>query len=328
MKWELFYVSNRSWLDPIEWCPVYLATDALTSTAIIFFIITLNLHTVSTYNLAWKTIAKNRARSQQQKCFEVQQTVDIDSEFDDDDDDDEFDEEDSICDKVVTTTDKPPEVIKTDYKISRQRSIVIDYSKSKSQISVLWPIIFVWLLAISISVPLYFYGRIIPSNSRNSNERMCGLVQIDRGNNYLLQILLIKIRIVVPTLCLVLSTIYVIYKLVTAKRKVFESMTIEWLTVIDEDAMEILKLALMLALTFICCSMQRIFGSLWFELISRPMMEYKYPQFHRWFGIAGCMLHYSAICVRPFIYWRFETKLRKDLEKICCCIGNRSRRKM
>lgn len=326
MKWDIFYVNNRSWLESIEWCPVYLATDALTCTAIIFFITTLNLHTVSTYNLACKTIAKNRSRSLAQQKLNDAMYNDGDSEFDDGDsefdDIDDDEDDDHICNKVVVTSNtKLPEVtIKPDYTLSRQRSIVIDYSKSKSHISVLWPIVFVWLLAISISIPLYFYGRIIPSQSRDSNDRMCGLVQIDRSNNYLLQILLIKIRIVVPTLCLALSTIYVFYKLAMAKRETLESFTIEIMTCIDEDAIQILKLALALALTFIVCSLQRIYGSLWFELISRPMMEYKYSQWHKWFGVAGCLLHYIAIIVRPFIYWRYELKLRRDLKTICCCI--------
>lgn len=329
MKWEIFYVSNHSWLDPIEWCPVYLALDSLTSSAQIFFIIALNFHTISTYNLACKTIAKNRVRSLQQKPIDhttVPELLENDSEFDDDDDDEFDDEEDSICDKVVTI-ETMPEAKNPDYQIARQRSIVIDYSKSKSQISVLWPIVFVWLLAISISIPLYFYGRIIPTSNRNSNERMCGLVQIDRTSNFLLQILLIKMRIVVPTLCLVLSTIYVIYKLTVAKRRTFDAMAMEMMTIIDENAIQILTLAFMIALTFIICSLQRIFGSLLFELISRPMMEYKYPHVHKWFGVAGCLVHYSAIIVRPFVYWRYENKLRRDLKTICCCISDRIRRR-
>lgn len=332
MKWELFYVSNHSWLDPIEYCPVYLALDSITSSAQIFFIIALNFHTISTYNLAYKTIAKNRIRSSiQQKPIDqitLPEVLESDSEFDDDDDDEFDDEADNICDKVITI-ETVPVAKNPDYQIARQRSIVIDYSntKTKSQISVLWPIVFVWLLAISISIPLYFYGRIVPTISRNSNERMCGLIQIDRTSNILLQILLIKIRIVMPTLCLVLSTIYVIHKLTLVKRRTFDSMAMEMSTIIDENAIQILTLAFMIALTFIICSLQRMFGSLLFELISRPMMEYKYPHVHKWLGVAGCLLHYSAIIVRPFVYWRYENKLRRDLKTICCCISDRIQRR-
>lgn len=243
----------------------------------------------------------------------------------DDASDDEFDEDDSNCDSVITFNEKRQHdtniSIKPETAICR-RSIVIDYSKPKSQIYVLWPIVIVWLLAISISIPLFLFGRIIPSISRNSNERMCGIVQIDRSNSILLQFLLIKIRIIIPTFCLALSTIYVIYKLVMYKHRIVKLSTIN--NLIDEDAEQILKLALSLALTFIVCSMQRIFGSLWFELITRPMMEYKYAQFHRWLGVAGCMLHYIAVILRPMLYWRFEKILWIDLKRgwWCCCCNN------
>lgn len=331
MKVEIFYTANRSWLDPIEWCSIYLGIDAFTSTAIVFFIITLNFHTISTYNLACRTMAKNRAKLLQKAYFDEQAIPDADEN---DEEDDEFDDDDeSNCDDSVVTpsSEKIHDIGSTKqpyehYGVNEQRSIVIDYSKPKSRISVMLPVIVVWLLAASMSVPLFLYGRIIPSSSRDSNQRMCGLVQYEPNNSFLLQILLIKMRIVVPTLCLVLSTIYVIIKLAMAKRKMLKpSQMVTFAVVIDEDAVQILKLALSLALTFMLFSMQRIYGSLWFELISRPMMEYKYAQFDKWLGITGCVLHYAAIIVRPIIYWRFERTLWRDLKLGCCTISRRRR---
>lgn len=317
VKWELFYVSHRSWLDSIEWCPIYLGMDAITSTAQIFFIIALNFHTISTYNLACKTIERNRA-----KLLHCETAQELDSDYTEDD---EFDESDSNCDSIQTTVAETKRSITSEFHANKQqRSIVIDYSsKPKKYISVVLPIILIWLLAISISIPLFFFGRIIPTLNRNSNERMCGLVVMDHNSNFLLQVLLIKMRIIVPTLCLVLSTAYVILKLWTAKRQIIEHFC-------EEEPSEIiasLKLALSLAITYMLCSIQRMYGSLLFELISRPMMEYKYVKFNRFIGTIGCIIHYSLIVFRPFLYWHFQTKSR-HLQRRCCCIFSRRRWKL
>lgn len=330
IKWELFYVNNRSWLEAIQLCKVYLGVDAFTSTAVMFFIIALNLHTISTYNLACRTIAKNNAKLLQRNSVPNNESPistncddsETDDTFDDEDDHDaDYDDDvDSDCDSVKPANGKSIVVsierVHIEHESVCQRAIVIDYSKPKSQIYVLWPIIFIWLLAASTSIPMFLYGRIIPNLSRNSSERMCGILQTDPDNTILIQVLLIKVRIIVPIVCLVLSTIYVIHKLRLAKKRLAKPLIIN--AIIDEDAVQILKLAAALTLLFLVCSMQRIVGSLWFELISRPMMEYKYAAVHRWLGVAGCMLHYAAIFVRPMVYWYFERILWIDLKRGWC----------
>lgn len=295
IKYELFYVSNRSWLDPPEMCGVYLGLDTFTNTAIVFFIVALNFHTISTYNLAQKTIARNAVKLMAE---------DVDCEIsgaavnDENDDDDDADDEDESNEKMVTRNQH------------HQRSIVIDYSKPKSYVSVQMPVIFIWLLAASMSVPLFWYGDILPSGCNGA--KICGVIQYTRSNTVLLQFLLIKMRIVVPSACLAFSTIYVMATLLKGKRILSRPCGL------DEDVRQILKLAAALSLTFILCSMQRLYGSLWFELISRPMMERKYAAFDKWIGIGGCMLHYAAPIVRPVIYCLFAPNVSMKCTVFCC----------
>lgn len=90
-----------------------------------------------------------------------------------------------------------------------------------------------------------------------------------------------------------------------------------------EEIIALLELALSLAMTYMLCSVQRIYGSLLFELISRPMMEYKYAKFNKFIDVIGCIVHYSLVIFRPFFYWHFETKLRRDLRERCCFTYNR-----
>lgn len=297
IKYELFYVSNRSWLDPPEMCGVYLGLDAFTNTAIVFFIVALNFHTISTYNLAQKTIARNAA-----KLLIENVDCEISTAANDEHSDDDGDDADDGNEAMITQNGH------------QQRSIVIDYSKPKSYVSVQMPVIFIWLLAASMAVPLFWYGNILPNAC--SDTKICGVIQYTRSNTILLQILLIKMRIVVPSVFLAFSTIYVMVKLLKVKRTLTQPCGL------DEDVRQILKLAIALSLTFILCSMQRLYGSLWFELIARPMMERKYVAFDKWIGIGGCMLHYAAPIIRPIIYCYFEPSVSM---KCCSCCRSRRR---
>lgn len=291
LKWEVFYVRHRSWLDPIGLCPIYLGIDVLTDIALVFFIVAFNFHSICTYN--------------QYIANDMQQI--LEENIEDDFQDDEFDDFDTSCDSFVEHNQSTsPELH------NYSRSIVIDYGKKKSEISVFQPIIFIWLVAISMCIPFFCFGRIIPSVVRDSNERMCGLIVMDQSNSFILQILLLKMRIIVPSICLILSTLYVIKVLLDSNNVL--------LVETDEDLKQILKLALSLSLTYMLFTMQRLYGSIWFELVSRPMMEYKYARIRKWFGVAGCLIHYWSIIIRPILYVRYNHELRKDLKKRFCCI--------
>lgn len=276
-------MAHRTWSDAPEFCSIYLGVDTFTNTSIVFFIVAINLHAVSTFNLAEKTIARNAARSlivSSDDCEGV------------DSDEGEFQSQ------------------------QNQRSIVIDYSKPKHRISVILPIVFIWLLSASMSVPLFWQGTVLPTRD---NPKFCGVIQSDRSNNLLLQILLIKMRIIVPSLCLLFSTVFVIIKLCTVKRTIRPCG-------LDEDVRQLLILALSLSITFMLLSLQRIFGSLWFELIARPMMEHKYAAFDPWIGIIGTMLHYLAPTIRPIIYRCLDRNLTNDNLFGCdCCCGRRKK---
>lgn len=207
--------------------------------------------------------------------------------------------------------------ISTEFQRNAHRSITIDYSKPKTKVPVLQPIVFIWLLAVSISVPLFLFGRIVPNLNRSSNERMCGLVVSDQKNSVILQILLINMRIIIPMVCLVLTTVWVIFKLWQCKQIKYPN----WLSAEDfsrDELKQTLKLALSLSITYIICSLQRTYGSVWFELLSRPMMEFKYIRVHTWCGAVGCILHYMSILLRPLLYISFQQKIRIALKRLCC----------
>lgn len=285
VKFELFYMAYRLWRDQPELCPLYLGIESFTNTAIVFFIVALNLHTVSTYNLARKTIEKYSTPNGT-KLIGDDNHVPADVYVENGND--------SSYEAIIPS-----------------RSITIDYSKPKNRVSVTLPVLFTWFVAISMSIPLFIYGNVLPSPE---NPKICGLVQFNRSNSLILQILLMKMRIILPTLFLLFSTIYVMCKFFAARQKIRPCG-------LEEDVIVILKLALSLSLTYILFSMQRIFGSLLFELISRPLMEYKYPKFGETTGMIFCMIHHSMPAIRPIIYCCFEQNLWNDMKRCCCCFG-------
>lgn len=280
----------RQWRDQPELCPLYLGIESFTNTAIVFFIVALNLHTVSTYNLARKTIEKRTTNGNKLLGDDAHNTR-SDAYV-----------ETGVSGSGVDTAYEP---------IIPSRSLTIDYNKPKNRISVTLPVLITWLMAISLAVPLFFYGNVLPSTD---NPKMCGVVQFNRSNSLILQILLMKMRIIVPTIFLLFSTVYVMCKYLTARQKIRPCG-------LEEDVLVILKLALSLSLTYIVFSMHRIYGSLLFELISRPLMEYKYPRFGETTGMIFCMIHHLMPAIRPIIYCCFERNLWNDLKRNCCCLG-------
>lgn len=314
----------RMWRDYPELCPLYLGIESFTNTAIIFFIVALNLHAVSTYNLACKTIDKRTAKSVAAATTTASMATatekllghrsdNLDAYIENGDGDDSGGSSSSTSssssggggghDSVANDSSYEP--------IIPSRSLTIDYSKPKNRISVTLPVLFIWFLAISMAIPLFVYGNVLPSPE---NPKVCGLVQLNRSNSLILQVLLMKMRIVVPTVFMLATTIYVAYKLVGARKRIRPCG-------LEEDVLVIMKLALALSIAYILFSMHRIFGSMLFELISRPLMEYKYPRFGETTGMVFCMVHHLMPAIRPILYCCFEPNLWRDMKRNwCCCL--------
>ncbi len=278
---ELLYMNNRKWIFEPALCPIYLGLDSITTTASIYFIIAINLHAISTYNLAMKTTIDKRKSLTYRRSSDFQRL------------------NNENCESAVC--------------IPQQRSLTIDYSKPKDErISVLCPILFIWVLAVSVSVPLFTFGTLLPNRK---SAMICGMENFNRGSNIVLQLLVLFIRIIIPSLCLITSFVCVIskYFFSNESHRPSSSRTKR----LKRDVYVALKLGFILSTVYILFCTQRVYGSLMFEIMTKPFMQYKYPDVDKFVAILLCMVNYTIPAVRPFIYFYVDKKLRTTFSQCC-----------
>lgn len=263
-------MNNRKWIFHTALCPVYLGLESTTSTASVYFIIAVNLHAISTYNLAIKSENRKPKLQSYRRSSDANQFESDSYEL-------------NLC--------------------TQQRSLTIDYSKKKDRISVMCPILFIWFLSMSVSIPLLTFGVLLPNTK---SAFICGMGNFNTGTNLLLQFLVLFIRIIIPSLCLLLTFFYVSYKfLFTKSYRICKS---------NKDVFVALKLGFVLSITYILFCTQRVYGSLMFEIMTKPFMQYKYPVFDKFFGVVFCMINYTIPALRPFIYLYVDNNLRGNMK--------------
>lgn len=269
-------MTNRLWTVSPELCPVYMGIDSFTSTAVIYFIIAINLHSISTYNLAIKTL---------QRLDEIENQSISESQ----------DEEDDNYEVAINM---------------HKRSLTIDYSKKKNSVSVIIPTLFIWFLAASISFPFFIFSSIIPSD-KLPKSKICGIVNINTENNFLMQSLVLIIKIIIPTTCLYISSVYVIFKLYFSRSKIRPCG-------LEENVSQILKLSLIISIFYILFSGHKIYSSYLFEILSKPFANFSFSNIaiHKNYSIYFSMVYYALPCLRPLIYFFTDENLRKDVKSL------------
>lgn len=173
--------------------------------------------------------------------------------------------------------------------------IVINFSSATGSYkkSLKMPLLTVWLLAVSLSVPDFVFAEVI---SPRPNYDICCL---PRRAAFLIG----AFRLALPVFLLLLGTIIVIFVLFKTD---------------NDDA---LRLALLLSLTYIAVSVQRsVFGVLYGILfpLSGPDAFRTPPIADVTQNAVGtlslAMIHYTLSAVRPLIIWSATPEIRLDAE--------------
>lgn len=301
-----------------------MGIESFTTTGVFYFIIAANFHSISTFNLAVKelTLTKETEKKTAATATTIKRrpatTATITRPTTDEDDYELAinDYEDEVEDDYDDGGDESCNENNDERREMRKRYLTIDYRKRKYIVSVLFPVFFIWFLAGSVSLPVFIFSNVIPNEN---NPRICGIINFNENNNLLMQFLVILIRILVPTICLFLTTINVISKIyqLSVKKYIFE---------LEENVGMILKLSLTLSITFAIFSLQKIYGSLLFEILAEPYTNYKYPELNEVYSIGFCMIFYSICLTRPIIYVKMQKKLREKIRKMCCCCSSKRKK--
>ncbi|XP_053665914.1 uncharacterized protein LOC128715057 [Anopheles marshallii] len=264
-NWEMYYTLRQTWIFTSEHCTLYSGLESFTSIAIVYFIVGLNFHSISSYNLA-VNVAKNALT-----------TPDAESATE------SLTEENSY--EVATDT------------ISQKRSLTIDYRYKKRRICVRFPILLVWFIAASESLPLFLFADILaitPMSAGQQPKQYCTELTNGMVNHHIVSFLVIVIRIILPTVALVITLIQAVVKFYRGKHFTQPDE-------IEENVAFALKVSIFLSLSYIIFSLQRLFGSVLQEILLQPGVVPKYPGFGPSLSLALIVLHYSASFIRPLV---------------------------
>jgi hypothetical protein len=286
---ELSYIYQSKWLFSPDLCAIYLGVDSFTSTSTIYFIVMINLHSISTFNLARKTSIENQSCRQKAADEDLYEESSCTKSF--------IDEPEQGDGNYEVA--RPERVIKSRYK----RSITIDYRPRKTKISVILPTIYIWVMSASVALPFFILSDVIPSVA---DPQVCGIRNFDGHNVLLLQVFAMAIRVVVPCVCLLLAMVWTVQKLCSTSE-----LTLTELGEVDERVDGNLKISLVFSVIFVVCSLQKLIISLVFEILTRPFMMPKYPNVNsKLVPVALALLNSTASVVRPIVYLTMENSIR------------------
>ncbi|XP_050077904.1 uncharacterized protein LOC126564830 [Anopheles maculipalpis] len=265
-NWEMFYILRQTWIFPSTHCTLYSGLETFTSVAIVYFIVGLNFHSISSYNLA-VDLAKNAII-----------TPDAESGTE------SLTEENSY--EVATDT------------ISQKRSLTIDYRYNKRRISVRLPILLVWFTAASESLPLFLFADVTTiapmTSAEHQPKQYCTELTHSMVNHNIVRFMVIVIRIILPTVALVITLTQAVVKFYRGKHFTQPDE-------IEENVAFSLKVSMFLSLSYTIFSLQRLYGSLLQEMMLQPHVVPKYPVFSPFLRLSLTVLHYSASFIRPLV---------------------------
>ena len=254
-----------------------MGLETFTSTALIYFLCTINLHAISTSNLALRLriVMKNK---EENTNFIMYDDV----------------REESSSETYDTL----------EYK----RSLTIDYSRRlKSKIGVLLPALFIWILAGSVSIPSFIFSDVVKSPGNTTLCGVRGFVEISSLFGYnLIQILITNMRIFLPTGLLLITFIVLILKKLQIRNYDLPD--------IEEDPRNIIKFSLILTLSYFIFQIQKLYSSVLLEVIDYPLINNKFSHFSEIIGITLILIFYLLTSLRPLIYILVHKNLNHEFK--------------
>lgn len=271
-------------------CPFFLGSEVLTNTLIDYLLICFNFHVISLWNL---------------HVFEKQK---------------------SGKNPLTTYNDESNECLVSKAE-NANRNVTIDYRKRKYDVSVIFPLILVWFVGLSLSVPEFILSSTLKFNKQYV---FCTIIDVYYGR--LLQILLVVFRVVIPVPLFLLSGIIVAIKLCQSYRCLDKDVN----QVLSKKGFKIeslLLFALILFLTHISSSLQRQVLYLMHitkQTYNSGMSAFMTPPLHNFYishhsATYLSMLNYIASATRPFLYLFLLPKF-KNLIKSKISISKQNKR--
>ncbi|XP_050305496.1 uncharacterized protein LOC126742748 [Anthonomus grandis grandis] len=264
---DLLSTYQETWTASNGLCMFYNGTSTLANTLLIYLLICLNFHVITFWNLHNKQTNKNPLTG-----------------FGDG----------SSSECLVTRSD-----------ISR--TVTIDYRKRKSDISVLLPVIFAWVLSVSISMPVY-----VLSTKVNVEGAISVCVLMKNFHGLALNVSVLVFSAVLPSLLLLTSLFILLHKL----RKTIRRNDIIGMAELKVKK-QLLIFSVVLTSFYVVTSYQRHIFTV--VLTVREILFKQNYYYNNYLNVYQILWHYSGTGLRGLIFYLFVPDLRKVLrEKLFC----------
>lgn len=191
---------------------------------------------------------------------------------------------------------------------SETRIITIDYRKRKCDVAVTFPVIVLWILCLSVSMPKY----VLSSTVEIQGRTLCVILQNSYGN--ILHSLVLIFSVALPSFLLLVSLIILIYKYCkTSQRGIDNVLTKQY-----DEIRSLLMASIVLTVFYMATSYQRQVFQMDVTIKEFFISENYY--YNNVCNVYQTMLHYSGTGLRGLICYFAVPNLRKAVrDKIVFC---------
>ncbi|XP_076268080.1 uncharacterized protein LOC143201116 [Rhynchophorus ferrugineus] len=188
------------------------------------------------------------------------------------------------------------------------RSLTIDYRKKQSDISVIFPLIFVWTICASMSLPSLLFS----STVEKQGTMLCVIVE----NVYAqaLHLLLVMFAFVIPCSLLIFSLFILSSKLCKPSENDIDNI----LHIKFYEIRRLVKLSIVISVLYMLTSFQRhIFECI--QIFNNYFIKNN-SYYNNYFNTYQLILHYSGSTFRGIICFYILPNLRKRAKNMLFCV--------
>ncbi|KAL1513546.1 hypothetical protein ABEB36_002946 [Hypothenemus hampei] len=274
---EFLNANSQRWKFNTQTCMLYNGTELLANTLIIYLQICLNFHVVTYWNLYDVETVKNNRNPLTT-----------------------FNE--GLSSECLVAT-------------SENRTITINYRKRKNDVPVMLPILFIWILCLSVSMPKYFLSSII-----EQQRTLCVILQNDNGK--MLYFMVVLFCVSFPCALLLVTLFMLIYKFVTISKKEIDN----GLTKQFEEIRRYLLSCILLSLFYILTSYHKHFFEMHETFRELPYTKvFYYSNFSN--NVYPLILNYCGSCFRGFIWYFLVPNVKQAINTKLLICGNKDIKK-
>lgn len=267
---EIWAINNNQWTFSPTLCSIYFGTEVLVNTFILYCTICINFHITSTLNLHF---------------YQVQR-----------------DNKNPLTSNLASDESEECLVARSE-NLSLNRNVIIDYSRKKKYVSIIFPSILVWFVCLSLSVPQYTLSNTV---SLRGNYTLCTI--LDYNYRELLQNLLMLFRIAIP-LPLLMISLFVLIKQFLQIKYGSGSLSQNLLSRKIEELQTLLAFGICLTFVYLMTSLQRqVFYSLHIveqefgKISSFEMLPLSNNACSNLVNLVSAMIHYGSGLLRIVVF--------------------------